>query len=138
MNQAQALRARGDITGALQARGLESHARILGGLFGSLAQHSYQQGTLGNQKAQLMGRDAAGSPTLAAQEADLKLQQQNTIKALQAIGTKQAMEEAERLTLIMNGKPSHPRESLLPTTYPYDPVSGQTYPQLQYELPTKK
>jgi len=124
MSQAQALRARGDITGALQARGLESHARILSGLFGSLAQHSYQQGTLGNQRAQLMGVDANGKPTLAAQENDLKIHTNNIIKALEASGNKQAMEIAERFRLKSEGKPSHPLVIGQPFGTPVDEVTG--------------
>ncbi len=49
--RAETLRARGDLSGALQAKGLEAHAKNLTALFGALAQHGYQMGSLNLEAA---------------------------------------------------------------------------------------
>ncbi len=128
MNQAKALRERGDISGALQARGLESHALRMSQLFTALGQHGYQQGMLGNQRTQLMGKDAQGNPTLAGQEASFKVNTQDAIQKLLAVGTKEALAQAEVLRHLIENTPAHPIAALPPFTTVRDLDAGKNEP----------
>lgn len=113
MNQASALRARGDISGALQARGLESHAARMGALFTALGQHSYQQGVLGVQNREAALREQVAHPGTKIEE----------LKAA-AIGAGK-LDIGRKIKAAESGQNLEPAQAIPAMGYVRDPNTGE-------------
>lgn len=131
MNQAGTLRARGDLAGAMQARGLENHAARMASIFSTVAQHAHNmgalgvaQGQLGVARGELALRTAQGYPAYERAVNENQLLADGRYAPVGAINR-----------VLKGGGAAAPIQPLQPMSYGRDEDTGErTY----YDLPTMK